>query len=289
MTVKMRTMIQIMALSVLSLSSVACATIPAPATFCRFVPERQDDFAWENDKMAFRAYGRAARDRAENSGFDCWLKRVNYPIIDTWYGQMKEKSYHKDWGEGHDPYHVGSTAGCGGTGIWLKGQREPLETFTAYEVLECTAKKSVFTLTYECEIEGVVYGEVKTITIELGQRLFDVHSVFTQDGKSAAALPVCIGLTTHDGKATVSSDRSKGWIACWENIEGAELGTGAMMDSTKIVEIRDVAVKQKDQSHIFILTQTDENGELDYQAGYGWAKAGEIKSSNDWNAYLSEF
>ena len=60
-------------------------------THCRFVPERLDDFAWENVKIAFRAYGLAARDRTENSGIDCWLKRVDYPIIDKWYGQMKKK------------------------------------------------------------------------------------------------------------------------------------------------------------------------------------------------------
>lgn len=273
----------------MGLSSVACAAPSTPATFCRFVPERLDDFAWENDKIAFRAYGPAARERSENSGFDCWLKRVDYPIVDKWYGQMKEKSYHKDWGEGHDPYHVGSTAGCGGTGIWLKGTRRPLEAFTEYEVLECSPKKSTFKLTYECEIEGTVYGEVKTITIELGKRLFDVHSVFTKDGKVAAHMPVCIGLTTHEGKATATSDVSKGWIACWETIEGSGLGTGVMMNPKRIVEIKNVTTQTKDQSHIFIITKTDGKGRLDYRTGYGWEKAGEIKTSKDWNAYLTDF
>jgi Domain of unknown function (DUF4861) len=28
-------------------------------TFGRYVPERKDDFAWENDKIAFRMYGKA--------------------------------------------------------------------------------------------------------------------------------------------------------------------------------------------------------------------------------------
>ena len=115
---------------------VFCAeAAPAARTFARYVPERIDDFAWENDKIAFRAYGPKARKGAENSGIDCWLKRVEYPIIDKWYGQMNTKTYHKDWGEGHDPYHVGSSAGCGGTCIWLNGKREPLETYTKQEVI----------------------------------------------------------------------------------------------------------------------------------------------------------
>jgi rhamnogalacturonyl hydrolase YesR len=260
----------------------------AAKTFARHVPERLDDFAWENDKVAFRAYGPKARKGAENSGIDCWLKRVETPIIDKWYGQMKTKSYHKDWGEGHDPYHVGSSAGCGGTGIWLNGKREPLETYTKQEVIECTTERTQFKLTYEREIDGDVYGEEKTVTIELGKRLFDVHSVFTKNGKVASNLPICIGLTTHDGKAETFSNEKQGWIACWEKIAGSEVGTAARVDPKRIVAIQEVQSDTKDESHHFIFMKTDRNGAIDYQAGYGWKKAGEIKTANDWNNYLNE-
>ncbi|MEY3896376.1 MAG: hypothetical protein RLZZ214_1896, partial [Verrucomicrobiota bacterium] len=47
-----------------------------PRAFARFVPERSDDFAWENDLVAFRTYGPALRPGPENSGIDCWFKRV---------------------------------------------------------------------------------------------------------------------------------------------------------------------------------------------------------------------
>lgn len=65
------------------------------STFARFVQERIDDFAWENDKLAFRTYGPKAQAITESgkkggtlsSGIDCWLKRVDYPIIDKWYKQ----------------------------------------------------------------------------------------------------------------------------------------------------------------------------------------------------------
>lgn len=260
---------------------------PAKKTFARYVPERSDDFAWENDKIAFRAYGPKLRKGGENNGIDCWLKRVDYPIIDKWYGQMKTRSYHKDWGEGHDPYHVGSSAGCGGTGIWLNGRREPLETYIKQEVIESTPQRSQFKLTYERKIGGDVYGEEKTITIELGKRLFDVHSVFTKNGKVAADLPICIGLTTHEGKAETFSNEKQGWIACWEKIAGSEVGTAAKTDSKRMDAIKEVKSAKKDESHLFILMKTDRNGAIDYQAGYGWKKAGEIKSSTDWKNYLN--
>ena len=263
-------------------------SMAVPQTYCQFVPERVDDFAWENDMIAFRVYGPAMRKNNESSGIDCWLKRVEYPIINKWYGNMREKTYHKDWGEGYDPYHVGFSAGCGGTGLWLDGKREPLNTYTKYEVIECTSERTQFKLTYKSKIDGDVYGEEKTITIELGKRLFDVHSVFTKNGKVASNLPVCIGLTTHDGKAEPFSDQQQGWIACWEKIDDSELGTAVRVDPKRIDEIKEVKSAKKDESHIFILMKTDADGALDYQAGYGWKKAGEITTRAAWESYLNE-
>lgn len=261
---------------------------PAPRTHARFVPERKDDFAWENDKIAFRAYGPALRDSTENNGIDAWLKRVDYPIVDKWYQEAEAgKSYHKDHGEGLDNYHVGSSAGVGGTGIWLDGKREPLETFTKHEVLEVSPERSRFKLSYEREIDGVSYAEEKTITIELGDRLFQVDSVFLKDGEPAAHLPVCVGLTTHDGKAEAFFNRDAGWIATWEPLGKSELGTGARMDPDALDSIVVLDSKKKDASHVFLVGKTDASGRLSYEAGYGWKKAGEITSKEIWKTYLS--
>jgi hypothetical protein len=57
---------------------------PTPRAFARFVPERKDDFAWENDLVAFRTSGPALRPGPENSGIDCWFERVPDPIVDKW-------------------------------------------------------------------------------------------------------------------------------------------------------------------------------------------------------------
>ena len=272
---------------------VSCCCVYAQSeegakTFARFVPERSDDFAWENDLVAFRVYGPKLRKKLENSGIDCWLKRVKYPIIDKWYGQMGEKSYHKDHGEGHDPYHVGSSAGCGGTGIWLNDKRYPLETYVKHELIQSDPEKSQFLLTYENTINGVVYGEQKTITIKLGERLFSTRSVFTRNGKIAAGLPICIGLTTHNGKAETFFSENNGWIACWEKIAGSFLGTAVLADPQKIGSVKEVKSDKKDQGHLFILMKTDEEGSINYRAGYGWEKAGAITNKEQWIHYLEK-
>lgn len=96
-----------------------------PACYSRFVPERTDDYAWENNKVAFRTYGPTAQKMKEegvkggtlSSGIDAWLKRVEYPIINKWYKKELETdgSYHKDDGEGGlDNFHVGVSRGVGG-------------------------------------------------------------------------------------------------------------------------------------------------------------------------------
>ena len=56
-----------------------------PRAYARLVPERKDDLAWENDKVAFRVYGPALRSGPEDSGIDVWCKRVARPVIDKWY------------------------------------------------------------------------------------------------------------------------------------------------------------------------------------------------------------
>jgi len=259
-----------------------------PSTFARFVPERKDDFAWENDKVAFRAYGPALRQGKESSGIDCWFKKVDYPIVNKWYAQSKEGlSYHEDHGEGLDSYHVGPSAGCGGTGIWLDGKRKALETFTESEVLKVSKKVSSFTLTYEHEIDGHVYKEEKTITIKLGSQLFSAECVFYKDGEPAANLPICVGVSTSNGKAEAFSSMDNGWIACWEKIKGTYVGTAAKMNPNNIQSIETVISDVKDESHIFIIASTDAKGKLSYSAGCAWSEAGEITTKEDWVNYLN--
>ena len=68
--------------------------------FSRIVPTRIDDYTWENDRVAFRTYGPAAQALVEegkaggiiSSGIDCWLKKVNYPVINKWYKAVRSKA-----------------------------------------------------------------------------------------------------------------------------------------------------------------------------------------------------
>lgn len=85
--------------------------------FSRHVPERLDDFAWENDRTAHRIYGPAFPGlRRRGRGLfpaepDVWSKKAGVPVINEFY---KKGDYHRDHGNGLDMYNVGPGRGCGG-------------------------------------------------------------------------------------------------------------------------------------------------------------------------------
>lgn len=293
----MRTPIILLCVGLQTLSSTACVadnttteSIAAPSTYARFVPEREDDFAWENDLIAFRAYGPALKAKGEDSGFDCWLKRVPYPIVDKWYAQNAEgKSYHKDHGEGYDPYKVGSSRGCGGLALWIDGKMVVSNVYTKWEMVKSTPEETVFVLSYEWTHAGDTYTEAKQISIKLGERLFKSTSTFKKNGQIAANLPIAIGLVRHHTTDAVSKDLEQGWMATWETIDKSGLGTGVVIDPSRIDSFHVEATGKKLSDHAVILTKTDAQGELEYYTGYGWSLAKEITEPKEWNAYLNQF
>ena len=270
------------------LKSETAGSNAKPSTWCRFVPERKDDFAWENDRVAFRAYGPAIKGGKEDSAVDCWLKRVPYPIVDKWYaGEQKGTSYHEDHGEGYDPYHCGSSRGCGGLGIWKNGKMITAGPYTEWKIISRTPEKSVFELAYDYDVEGEKIHEVKRITIKLGSQLFQSESTFTTNGKPAA-LEIAVGITMHDGKAKAVFNRKQGWMSCWETIDETGLGTGVVIRPKAILEMQEIKSQQPDESHALLVTRTDADGKVRFLAGFGWDKAGIITSQEKWEEYLAQ-
>lgn len=180
------------------------ATVSPPfpiRAFARHVPERLDDFAWENDKVAHRTYGQALAAPAApgsdkevlvTSGIDIWFKRVPYPIVDRWYNKGHDH-YHKEEGEGLDMYGVGTTRGAGGTGIWDGKRLYTSRNYMTWKVIANGPIRAIFELSYApWDAGGTRVSEVKRFTIDAGHEFDTVDSTFVFDG--ADRLPVAIGL-----------------------------------------------------------------------------------------------
>ena len=123
-------------------------------------PERKDDFAWENDRGAYRVYGPALGRTGERSyGIDVWTKNTPELVVDDRYyiedvvmmplvdslrridrqrgdSLYRINSYHHDHGRGLDPYRVGATLGCGAPALMVGDSIVMPYVFDKYEILD---------------------------------------------------------------------------------------------------------------------------------------------------------
>jgi hypothetical protein len=248
----------------MGLGVAVCTAEMKPATFCRFVLERADDFAWENDKIAFRAYGPALKEKGEDSGFDAWLKRVEYPIIDKWYKENQEgKSYHTDHGEGYDPYKVGSSRGCGGLALWVDGKMIASNVFTEWKIIKSEPAESVFVLRYEYQVGEDRYTEDKQISIKRGDRLFKSTSTFKKNGQPAGNLPA-VGMVL--GKA--------GAKVCVNDLDEGKLASAKEEFAAAGIDIYTLVFNVTNEAEVDagISKIEAEVGDIDILANFGYVK-----------------
>jgi hypothetical protein len=261
-------------------------------TFSRFVPERTDDYTWENDKVAFRTYGPQGQKGALegnpgstlSSGIDLWLKRTKESIINKWYSENLRKPgyYHIDHGEGYDPYHVGKSRGTGGLGVWENGILYVSQNYTEYNRIAVGPLRTVFELRY-APWSPYNINETKRITLDLGSNF----SKFDVKLSAENTVPnYTIGLTLHENKGDFKLNKKNGWFRHWEKIDDSYVGEGIVLDVNDIDSAFVQRGKDKDQNHILIVTKPQNT--LSYYAGFAWVKSGQISNVEDWESLLEK-
>ncbi len=259
-------------------------------TYSRFVPERIDDYAWENDRVAFRTYGPEAERLVKegepggtlSSGIDLWLKRVDYPIIDKWYLNNVQEAgyYHIDHGEGYDPYHVGNSRGTGGTGIWISDSLFISDNFVRYRSICTGPLRTVFELDY-APYSTYNLIEKKRISLDLGSNFSKFEISLTgnlpQDSYS-------VGIALHEGEGKISINKESGTFLHWEPIDGEYLGEGLVMDPKMVNDAFKIISEVPDQNQLLVTThaQTD----ITYYAGFAWTRSRQVKGQADWAKML---
>ena len=268
---------------------------PEAPEYCysRFVPERTDDYAWENDKVAFRVYGPNAQELFEagdpngtlSSGVDAWLKRVDYPIIDKWYKKATDGTgtYHEDTGEGLDNFHVGPSRGVGG--IAVKGDSEYYisKNYTQWRTITNGPLRTSFYLEYESwDAGGKSIKESKVITLDLGQNFskFDTRIEGTDQ--------ISAGLTLHDKKGEVSGNKEQGWVSYWEPIADTEIGIAIVATEKYFIDYETYDTEVKDLSNAYAHLNVIDNRVV-YYAGFAWKKSEQYPTKDLWEAHLEDF
>lgn len=251
----------------------------------RFVRERFDDFAWENDRIAHRTYGKALitwkGEPLTSSAIDIWSKRTSKLIINDWY---MVDNYHTDLGEGADDYSAGATRGCGGSGLWANGQLFAPKNFVDSRVLANGPIRVLFELVYEpFDVNGAQVSQVLRISLDAGSQLDHFQSFYRRESGNEP-LAVAVGLKkVKDQQKDFNAQR--GWFTIWEPME-KNLG---MQGLVVIVNPADVDKLVEDKANNLLLLKPSNTAPVSYWAGFAWDKAGQIDSAKSWTGYVDSF
>jgi hypothetical protein len=251
----------------------------------RFVRERFDDFAWENDRIAHRTYGKALitwkGEPLTSSAIDIWSKRTNKLVINDWY---MVDNYHADHGAGLDAYSAGPTRGCGGSGIWSNGQLYAPTNFVDSRVLANGPIRVMFELVYEpFDVNGTKVSQVLRVSLDAGSQL-DRFRVASQVAGASESLALAVGLKkVKEEQKEFNAER--GWLTIWEPVE-KNLG---MQGLAVVIDPRVVDKLGEDKSNHLVVLKPGMATPVTYWAGFAWDRAGVITSAESWKTYVDQF
>ena len=156
----------------------------------RLFKEREDEFGWENDRVAYRVFGHGAA-----VGYDVFNKSTSTLMLDFWYASEQDQemrslckkltargqadladqvynafSYHIDHGQGMDCYTVGHTLGAGANALVnADGSLCMPHCYSSYEIMEDGLLRFAVKFTYpKVDFNGMKIFETRTITIDAG-------------------------------------------------------------------------------------------------------------------------
>lgn len=292
----------------------------------RRYPERVDDMAWENDLVAFRAYGPALQKTGEKAfGYDVWTKyKTGEPVIESRYAMelnpqtlakidslkaidpkaaqelRAATSYHVDHGNGSDCYKVGPTLGGGTAALMVDGNIIYPYAYKEEKILDNGPLRFSVELVYNPltvkDNSNVV--ETRVITLDAGSHLN--KTVITYAGLKEAT-DVAAGLVLHepDGQAVIATDASAGYITYVDptdnpTADNGKIYVGAVVPGT-VKEAKAVYFskdeKEKERGgadgHVLAISDYQPNSQYIYYWGSAWSKAG--MDTDKWNKYVADY
>ena len=288
----------------------------------RCYPERMDDMAWENDLVAFRAYGPALQAKGERGfGYDLFTKyNTTEPILEAMYAKeldketlakiaelkkidpkaaaelSRERSYHIDHGYGMDCYAVGPTLGAGVAALmvndtiiypWCYKNQEILDNGP----LRFTVKLEFTPLTVKGDSTVV---ETRLITLDAGSHL---NKTAVSYSNLKETLPIVAGIVLHEPDGAVVADAANGYITYVDPTTGPDNGkifmgaaVPAVVKDAKTVLFSEKEKKERNNAdgHVLAVSDYEPGSEYVYYWGFAWDRA-DIKTAAAWNQYMADF
>ncbi len=257
------------------------AAYPSKA-FGRIVPERYDDYAWENNLVAYRLYGPALETSPEKlitPGIDVWVKCTDKLVIDEWYAKG---DYHHNYGDGMDCYKVGRTLGGGASVPMVEGKFFPMEhNYATAKTLDNGPIHTSVELTYVAwDVNGTPVSLVKTISLDANSRFNKMECIYTGEFEN---LPIAAGFVRHDVKQT---DQGAGWLAMVEAVSDSKQPEqdGDIYQAI----IADNATFEADLlGHSLAVIPVKSGEKMTYYTASGWSLGG-VADMKDWTEEIAK-
>lgn len=252
----------------------------------RLVPERKDDFTWENNRTAFRVYGPALKAAGEiSNGMDFWSKKTEELIIDKWYENdlSNVASYHTDHGEGLDFYKVGRTLGLGMTAPIDYDTLCLGDNFVTSEIIDNGPLRISFKLTYEPYLSGShKIKETRVISLDAYSLFNKVTNVFETD---TTMLTIATGIVMPDDNPQEvvlnSTFGDNSGIIAYKTPTDEVNGT----NYAAVINPKGFGVIKVSNGHYLGLNSYIPGDEYTYYSGGGWNEAG-FDSFDNWKEYV---
>jgi hypothetical protein len=258
------------------------SSLQATKTYGRFVPERKEDFAWENDKIAFRMYGKELENTPKEMayGMDVWVKSTSRMVINERY---KRGRYHENLGDGMDYYHVGLTLGAGNIAPYLNDSIYYSRNYVRWKILDNGPLRTTFQLEYDdWDVAGKKVKAIKTISLDAGSQLNKVQALYTYSDTSS--LPIAVGIIKRKDPGTLLLDEKQGVMGYWE----PEMGDYGITGVGCVFISNPTQMKLTNQQ-LLTISPSVKNKPFIYFTGAAWNKAGLYTSADQWFSYLHQF
>ena len=264
----------------------------ADSVMARYVPERRDDFVWENDKICYRAYGPSLESETLSPGFDIWVKKPGALVADKWYAAELEEPgyYHHDHGEGKDCYKVAKSLGGGASSPIVTDPETgevalvfPDHNYSGYEVEKISPDEINFTLKYSpWQVGPYKVSLRKKIPVTAGSYFCKCEDIYDGDFET---LDVFAGIIKHDVKQL---EMEGDIIAFWEaaSDQSAEPEDG-MIGLGLYVPGADRIGEDGPANHAGAVRTVSPGESIEYYFGSCWSK-GEITSFEKWLGKMDE-
>ena len=281
---------RILLLAAAVLAMAACAPREEQKAMARFVPERADDFVFENNLIAGRFYGKALEGNPTSPGVDIWVKLPGKLVADEWYaGAMQDPEYYHHNHGGKDCYKVAVSLGGGASVPFIDGKLcWPATNYRSYEILEQTPSKAVFALHYPQweAAPGILVTLDKKVTVEADTYFTAVEDTYTFTG--ADELTVAAGIKLHSAQQTVEQvlnapDR----YAIWEKASDQSLEPeDGMLGVALVLPGAEKVFASEELDHALLLKTVKSGETVSYCFGSCWSK-GDVKTASDWFLLVS--